>query len=138
MEKNWNCFYLKKYFIGRKRSIKNILMDQKCVSGLGNIYVNEILFLSGIKPGRMVNKLKNYEIEKIIKFSKKILKNSIKLGGSTIKDFSSENGKKGVFQQHFKVYGRENQECSNIDCNLRITRTVISNRATFLCKKCQK
>ena len=138
LEKNWNFFYLKKYITGRKRSIKNILMDQKCVSGLGNIYVNEILFLSGIKPGRMVNKLKNYEIEKIIKFSKKILKNSIKLGGSTIKDFSSENGKKGVFQQHFKVYGRENQECSNIDCNLRITRTVISNRATFLCKKCQK
>ena len=117
LEKNWNFFYLKKYITGRKRSIKNILMDQKCVSGLGNIYVNEILFLSGIKPGRMVNKLKNYEIEKIIKFSKKILKNSIKLGGSTIKDFSSENGKKGVFQQHFKVYGRENQECSNIDCN---------------------
>ena len=138
LEKNWNCFYLKKYFIGRKRSIKNILMDQKCVSGLGNIYVNEILFLSGIRPARKVNKLKNYEIEKIIKFSKKILKNSIKLGGSTIRDFSSENGKKGVFQQHFKVYGRENQECSNIDCNLRIIRKLISNRATFLCKKCQK
>ena len=78
------------------------------------------------------------EIEKIIKFSKKILKNAIKLGGSTIKDFSSENGKKGVFQQHFKVYGKENHKCSNIDCNLRIIRTVISNRASFLCKKCQK
>ncbi len=138
LKKNWNCSYFKRYVIGRKRSIKNILMDQKCVSGLGNIYANEVLFLSGIKPSRKVNKLKNFEIEKIIKFSKKILKNSIKLGGSTIKDFSSENGKKGVFQQHFKVYGRENQECSNVDCNSQITRTVISNRATFLCKKCQK
>ena len=138
LEKNWNCFYLKKYFIGRKRSIKNILMDQKCVSGLGNIYVNEILFRSGIQPTRMVNKLKNFEIEKIIKFSKKILKNSIKFGGSTIKDFSSENGKKGVFQQHFKVYGRENLKCSNVDCNFRIIRIVVSNRATFFCKKCQK
>ena len=138
LEKNWNFSYLKKYVIGRKRSIKNILMDQKCVSGLGNIYVNEILFLSRIKPARKATKLKNFEIKKIIKFSKKILKNSIKLGGSTIKDFSSENGKKGVFQQYFKVYGRENQECSNVDCNLRIIRTVISNRATFLCKKCQK
>ena len=124
LEKNWNSSYLKKYVIGRKRSIKNILMDQKCVSGLGNIYVNEILFLSRIKPARKATKLKNSEIEKIIKFSKKILKNSIKLGGSTIKDF--------------KVYGRENQECSNVDCNLRIIRTVISNRATFFCKKCQK
>ena len=138
LEKNWNFSYLKKYVIGRKRSIKNILMDQKCVSGLGNIYVNEILFLSRIKPARKATKLKNFEIKKIIKFSKKILKNSIKLGGSTIKDFSSENGKKGVFQQHFKVYGRENQDCSNVDCNLRIIRTVISNRATFSCNKCQK
>tara|TARA_B100000282_G_C31615007_1_gene436589 strand:- start:1 stop:867 length:867 start_codon:yes stop_codon:yes gene_type:complete len=138
LEKNWNFSYLKKYVIGRKRSIKNILMDQKCVSGLGNIYVNEILFFSRIQPTRKVTKLKNFEIKKIIKFSKKILKNSIKLGGSTIKDFSSENGKKGVFQQYFKVYGRENQECSNVDCNLRIIRTVISNRATFFCKKCQK
>ena len=113
-------------------------MDQKCVSGLGNIYVNEILFLCRIKPTRKATKLKNFEIKKIIKFSKKILKNSIKLGGSTIKDFSSENGKKGVFQQYFNVYGRENQGCSNVDCNLRIIRTVISNRATFFCKKCQK
>ena len=137
-EKNWNFLYFKKFIAGRSRSIKNVLMDQKFVSGLGNIYVNEILFLSGIKPHRRVTKLQNFEIEKIIKYSKKILKNSIKLGGSTIKDFSSENGKKGVFQQHFKVYGKENQECSNVDCNLRIIRTVISNRATFFCKKCQK
>ena len=138
LEKNWNFSYLKKYVFRRERSIKNILMDQKCVSGLGNIYVNEILFLSRIKPIRQATKLKNFEIEKIIKFSKKILKNSIKLGGSTIKDFSSENGKKGDFQQYFKVYGRENQDCSNIDCNSRIIRTVISNRATFFCKDCQK
>tara|TARA_Y100001935_G_C17198016_1_gene453568 strand:- start:107 stop:976 length:870 start_codon:yes stop_codon:yes gene_type:complete len=138
LEKNWNFLYLKKFITGRMRSIKNTLMDQKCVSGLGNIYVNEILFFSGIKPQRKVSSLKNFEIQKIIKFSKKILKNSIKLGGSTIKDFSSENGKKGVFQQHFKVYGRENEDCSNVDCNLRIIRTVISNRATFFCKKCQK
>ena len=138
LQNQWNTLYLKKYIIGRKRSIKNILMDQKCVSGLGNIYVNEILFLSGIKPNRKVTKLKNSELEIIIKSSKQILKNSIRLGGSTIKDFSSENGKKGVFQQHFKVYGRENQKCSNADCNLKIIRTVISNRATFFCKKCQK
>ena len=138
LEKNWNFSYLKKYVFRKERSIKNILMDQKCVSGLGNIYVNEILFLSRIKPIRQATKLKNLEIEKIIKFSKKILKNSIKLGGSTIKDFSSENGKKGDFQQHFKVYGRENQDCSNIDCNSKIIRTVISNRATFFCKDCQK
>ena len=138
LEKNWNYLYLKKYVIGRKRSIKNILMDQKCVSGLGNIYVNEILFRSGIQPTRMVNKLKNFEIEKIIKFSKKILKNSIKFGGSSIKDFSSINGKKGNFQQNFKVYGRKDQICSNSDCNSYIIKLNLSNRASFYCPKCQK
>ena len=134
----WNFEYFKDYIVNRKRNIKNILMDQKFVSGLGNIYVNEILFLSGVRPTREVKKLKNFEIEKIIKYSKIILKNSIKLGGSTIKDFSSENGKKGVFQQYFKIYGRKDKKCSNVDCNSSIIKTIISNRASFFCKRCQK
>ena len=113
-------------------------MDQKFVSGLGNIYANEILFLSGVRPNSKVKKLKHYEIKKIIKYSKMILKKSIKLGGSTIKDFSSENGKKGVFQEHLKIYGRKGKKCSNVDCNTNVSRIVISNRATFFCKKCQK
>ena len=100
--------------------------------------MSKIIKLTEIKPDRKAANLKSFEIDKIVKFSKKILKNSIKLGGSTIKDFSSENGKKGDFQQHFKVYGKEDQDCSNIDCNSRIIRTVISNRATFFCKNCQK
>jgi len=136
--KKWNFRYFKNYIFNRKRNIKSILMDQKFVSGLGNIYVNEILFLSGVRPSREVKKLKNFEIQKIIKYSKIILKSSIKLGGSTIKDFSIENGKKGVFQQYFKIYGKKDSKCSNIDCNNMIIKTVISNRATFLCKKCQK
>ena len=138
LEKKWNYIYLKNYIAKRKRSIKSLLMDQKCVSGLGNIYVNEILFMSKIKPHRKVNKLSNLEIEKIIKNSKKILKNSIKLGGSTIKDFSIDDGKRGIYQQHFKVYGRKDKNCSNADCNKSIIRTTISNRATFFCKRCQK
>ena len=113
-------------------------MDQKCVSGLGNIYVNEILFLSGINPRRKVQRLNDEEIERIIKNTKKILKNSIRLGGSTIKDFSSDDGKKGLFQQNFKVYNRKGEECSNIDCNKSIIKTVISNRSTFFCSNCQK
>ena len=68
----------------------------------------------------------------------KNLKRSIKLGGSTIKDFTSENGKKGVFQQHLKIYGRKGKKCSNRDCNQIILKTVISNRASFFCKSCQK
>ena len=135
--KNLDFNYFKNYILGRKRNIKDILMDQQCISGLGNIYVNEILFKSKIKPHRKVSSLKDFEINEIIKNIKKILKNSIKLGGSSIKDFSSDKGK-GSFQQYFNVYGRKGLNCSNIDCNERIMRTVISNRATFFCRKCQK
>ena len=138
LEKNFNYIYFKKYIIGRNRSIKDILMDQKFLSGLGNIYTNEILFLSKIKPTRKVNKLKIFEIKKLIKFTKRVLNSSIKFGGSSIKDFSSSNGKKGSFQQHFNVYGKKKESCSNVNCKSKIEKIVISNRATFYCPKCQK
>ena len=113
-------------------------MDQNCVSGLGNIYVNEILFKSRVRPTRKAYSLKGSEILKIIKNTKIILKKSIEHGGASIKDFSSENGKKGSFQQFFKVYGREGERCSNTDCIKTIKRVVISNRASFFCSNCQK
>ena len=138
LEKKYNLNYLRKYISGRKRNIKDILMDQRCVSGLGNIYVNEILFLSKVKPTRQVINLKNSEINNIVENTKKILKIAIKYGGSSIKNFSNEDGKKGDFQQHFNVYGRKGKKCSNVDCNQNITRIVVSNRATFFCEKCQK
>ena len=138
LAKGWDKRYFKRYIFGRNRTIKNILMDQKFVSGLGNIYVNEILFLSKIKPTRKVKKIEDFEIKKVINYTKKILKSSIKYGGSSIKNFSSEDGKKGIFQQYFKVYGRKGKKCPNIDCNSIIKRTTISNRATFFCKNCQK
>ncbi len=138
LKKNWNLKYFKKMIFGRKRLIKNILMDQKFISGIGNIYVNEILFACGIRPDKKVEHLSDDEIKKIIIHSKKILKNAIRLGGSTIRDFSSENGKKGFFQQYFNVYGRKDKKCSNVDCNMNIIKMTLSNRATFFCKRCQK
>ncbi len=136
--KKFSYPYFKKYTSGKNRVIKDIMMDQKFVSGIGNIYANEILFLSKIKPTRKVKTLKYLEIKKIIKFTKSVLYNSIKLGGSSIKDFSSSNGKKGSFQQHFNVYGKKNEICSNRNCKNKITRSTISNRSTFFCSKCQK
>ena len=138
LSKYWNLKYFKKYILNRDRNIKSILMDQKFISGLGNIYVNEILFLSRIMPYRKIKTLKNFEIIKIVKNTKKVLKNSIKMGGSSIKDFSSDNGKMGEFQQRFKVYGRKGEKCSNVDCTRSILKTFITNRATFFCKRCQK
>ena len=138
LKQDFNFKYLKRYISGRNRNIKDILMDQKCISGLGNIYVNEILFLSGIMPIRQVDKLSDLEIKNIVKNTKKVLKNAIKLGGSSIKNFSSGDGKEGNFQRHFKVYGRIGEKCSNVDCNETVLRTKISNRASFFCKSCQK
>ncbi len=138
LDKKYNLQYFKNYIKGRKLPIKNILMNQKFVSGLGNIYVNEILFSSQINPVRRVKTLTDKEISKIIKYTKLILKNSIKFGGSSIKNFSSDDGKKGEFQQQFKVYGRKGEECSNIDCNKNIIKLNMSNRGSFYCPCCQK
>ena len=138
LEKDFNYTYFKFYIKNRNRAIKNILMDQKFVSGIGNIYANEILFLSKVHPTRKVKILKEYELKKIVNFTKKILKNAIKQGGSSIKDFSSSNGKKRSFQQHFNVYGKKGDLCSEANCNSRIVKSSISNRATFFCSNCQK
>ena len=138
LEKNFNFSYFKQYIINKNRTIKDILMDQKFISGLGNIYVNETLFFCGIKPTKKVKNLSESEIRKIIKFTKKILSKAITLGGSSIKNFSSDNGKKGSFQQYFSVYGKKGDKCSKKSCGSNIIKIVISNRATFYCNKCQK
>ncbi len=138
LDKEFNLSYFKKYINGRDRNIKDILMDQKFISGIGNIYANEVLFASGVRPTRRVVKLSDFEINKIVRSIKKILSKSIRLGGSSIKDFSSDDGKKGVFQQYFKVYGRKGERCSNTDCNNKVMRIVISNRSSFFCNQCQK
>ena len=113
-------------------------MDQKFISGLGNIYVNEILFFSGVRPTKKIKKLKALDIQKIIKFSKKIISKAIFLGGSSIKNFSSSGGKKGSFQQHFSVYGKKGENCSKVKCMGKIKKIVIAKRASFFCDKCQK
>ena len=113
-------------------------MDQKFVSGLGNIYVNEVLFLSQINPSRKVYKLRDNDIKNIIKFTKKILKKAILLGGSSIKNFSNSKGQEGNFQENFNVYGRIGRKCSNSDCKGKVKKIAISNRSSFFCPNCQK
>ena len=135
---SFNFEYFKNYLNNRNRTIKDILMDQKFVSGLGNIYVNEVLFLSKVKPTKKTYLIKNSEIYKIIKNTKKTLKKAISLGGSSLRDFSSSDGKKGEFQQYFYVYGRKGENCLNRNCNKKIIKTILGNRATFYCPKCQK
>jgi len=138
LSNKFNIRYFKSYIKGKERNIKNVLMDQKFISGLGNIYVNEILFFSGVRPLKKIKKLKDNEIQKIIEFSKKIISKAIVLGGSSIRDFSSSSGKKGSFQQYFNVYGKKGENCPKVKCKGKIKKIVISNRASFFCDKCQK
>ena len=137
LSKSLNFCYFKERIKGFKKSIKNTLMDQSFICGLGNIYVNEALFISKISPGRMSFKIKDNEIILLIKSIKKILKKSIVFGGSTIKDFHNSEGKSGQFQNFFKVYAKEGQGCPRSSCSGTIQRSVISSRATFFCTKCQ-
>ena len=134
----FNLRYFKDYIYGKEKAVKNLLMDQKFVAGLGNIYANEILFFSGVKPYKRIKKLSDNEIKNIIKLTKKIITKAIILGGSSIRDFSSSSGKKGSFQQHFSVYSKKGKKCIKKNCNGIIKKIVISNRSTFYCNKCQK
>ena len=113
-------------------------MDQSFVSGIGNIYANEILFRSKINPLKLAKKLSSKEIDKLIKYSKLILNLSIKFGGSSIRDFKNAKGNSGLFQNNFKAYNRENKNCVKKNCKGKIIKLFISNRSSFFCKFCQK
>ena len=129
--------YVQKFIKNRKKNIKNLLMDQTFVSGLGNIYVNEALFLSKIHPLRQCSNLERKSIKNLIYNIRRVLKISINQGGSSIKDFKNAYGKSGNFQQFFNVYGQENKNCSRISCKGKIKKISISNRSSFYCNSCQ-
>ena len=135
---NFNLSYFEKYIFNKKTKIKDLLMNQKFVAGLGNIYCNEILFLSKINPNKKIKTINRQEIKKIIKYTKEILKQAILLGGSSIKNFSSADGQGGNFQQRFNVYGREKALCKRPKCLGTVRKVYTSNRSSFFCRKCQK
>ena len=138
LSRNFNFSYFNKYIFNKKTKIKDLIMDQKFVGGLGNIYCNEVLYSCKINPARTVEKIKKKEIKKIIKFIKIILKQAIQLGGSSIKNFSSTEGQGGNFQQKFNVYGREKATCNRSKCLGTIKKVYTSNRSSFFCPECQK
>ena len=137
-DKKFNLNYVYNFFKGKNKDIKNFLLDQKFVSGIGNIYASEILFLSKINPFKKVKLLSKKECLKIIINSRKILLKAISKGGSSIRDFKDTSGLKGGFQNEFKVYQQEGLECKNIGCSDLIKKKIISNRSTFFCDSCQK
>jgi len=138
LNNKFNINYISNYFINKKKNIKSFLLDQKFVSGIGNIYASEILFCCKINPLKKAKSLTKLDIKKIRYFSKSILNQAIKKGGSSIRDFKNVEGRNGSYQNEFKVYQRENLNCLNKDCFGKIKKKVISKRSTFFCNRCQK
>ena len=136
-DKRFNINYFENFIRGKNRNIKDLLIDQKFVSGIGNIYANEILFLSKVNPNKKIKLLNKKECNQIIINSKKILYNAIKKGGSSIRDFKNTDGYKGSFQDNFKVYQREGLNCKRLNCKGKIIKIVIGNRSAFFCNYCQ-
>ena len=134
---DFNLEYICLYFKRKEKNIKNFLLDQNFVSGIGNIYASEILFFCKINPNRKAHLIKKKELKKIIIYSRSVLVNAIKKGGSTIRDFKNTSGKKGNFQKDFKVYDREGLRCKRQSCKGIILKKVITNRSTFFCNYCQ-
>ena len=120
----------------RKANIKNLLLDQKLLAGVGNIYASEALYLSGISPKRKATSLTKTEIFKLHKAIRRVLSEGIRHRGTTISDYQDASGKSGGYQHRLRVYGRSGEACPK--CRSAIKRIVIGQRSTFYCPKCQK
>ena len=119
-----------------KAKIKTLLMDQKFIAGIGNIYSDEILFVSRVRPLRLAKTLSGKEIQQIFKNIKKILKAAIKSHGSSSQDYLDAYGRKGNYIKYHKVYRKEGEHCSR--CGAKIKRIKMSGRSAHFCPQCQK
>src|SRR5476649_2489057 len=137
LSEKFNTAYLAKVLDGKKTPIKSALLDQRLIAGLGNIYVCEALFRSGISPKRLAGSLKKDQVAPLAKAIKSVLKDAIAAGGSTLRDHAQATGDPGNFQHRFLVYGREGLPCKTAKCPGTVKRIVQSGRSTFYCPKCQ-
>lgn len=133
-DKELTISYLKDK-LNRNIAIKTLLLDQTIIVGIGNIYADEILFLSKINPLRKGYTLTNLELENIIKYTKEVLEKAISQGGTTIRTYSSVNGIHGLFQQELLVHGK-NSNCPI--CQEQILKIRVGGRGTYYCNNCQK
>ena len=127
--------FFKKVLDNKKTKIKTLLLNQKYISGIGNIYADEICFRSRVLPNRSIISLNQVEIRKIYNACKYILKKAIESGGTTFKDYLNHKGKKGNFTQYLKVYARQGQKCQR--CSGIIIKSKVASRGTHYCTKCQ-
>ncbi len=123
-------------FRGRKTPIKSALLNQKLLSGVGNIYADESLFRAGIRPRRSAASLARENLRRLYLAVQEVLKEAISLGGSSVSDYVDADGKEGFFQLQHRVYGREGEPC--LVCKTPVKRVVIAGRSSHYCPKCQK
>ncbi|MAN44689.1 MAG: bifunctional DNA-formamidopyrimidine glycosylase/DNA-(apurinic or apyrimidinic site) lyase [Alphaproteobacteria bacterium] len=132
----FSAAYLDEALRGRKTPIKAALLDQSIIAGLGNIYVCEALWRSGISPKRMATTVPGQRAARLAPAINEVIAEAIEAGGSSISDFASTSGELGYFQHSFAVYDREGQACRN--CDGPIKRLVQSGRSSFYCSICQR
>lgn len=120
----------------RKVAVKNFIMNSQVVVGVGNIYASEALFRAGVRPTRLAGKITIAEANTIVKVIKDVLKEAIKQGGTTLRDFTASDGKPGYFKQKLAVYGREGEPCRH--CKTLVKQKTIGQRASYFCPHCQK
>ena len=135
MGNGFNAPDLRARLKGKKSKIKAALLDQRVVAGLGNIYVCEALYRTGISPRRAAGRLTVAETENLTGHIKDTIGEAIEAGGSSLRDFANTDGGLGYFQHNFAVYGREGEPCNK--CKAPIKRIVQSGRSSFYCKNCQ-
>lgn len=133
-DESLNENYLKEKYKNKRLPIKTVLLDQSILVGNGNIYADEVLFLSKINPHKQASKLNDEELKEIIKNTKQVLEKAIKLGGTTIRTFESSEGVHGLFQNELYVHGMTTCKI----CNTKIEKDKIGGRSTYYCPKCQK
>ena len=136
LQKNFSIEKLKEIIKSRKINIKNLLLNQKLVAGIGNIYADEILFRAGVRPDRIANTLSDEEIKKIFNSSNTIIKKAIKARGTTFNNYVDARGKKGSFVKLLQVYGRGGEQCNK--CKNKLTKIKLNGRGTVYCSQCQK
>ncbi len=134
-DKNLDSKYLKEKFRNKTLPIKSLLLDQSIITGIGNIYADEILFLSKVHPETKGSNLTNKELDSIITNSVSVLDKAIEEGGTTIRSYTSEEGVTGMFQNNLYVHQREKEKCKI--CNSTIVKTRVGGRGTYYCPKCQ-
>ena len=135
-DKSLNSAYLKDKYKNKSLPIKSLLLDQSIVTGIGNIYADEILFLSKINPEEKGSNLKDKDLNNIISNSIKVLDEAVEQGGTTIRSYTSEEGVSGNFQNNLYVHQREKEKCRI--CNSTIKKIRVGGRGTYFCPKCQK